>query len=241
MFIIKNRNQIAWLLALLICWSISGQAQHNAGLAEHFRKINQAYSGTGSFQFAIRYSVYKSATSSIAVETSTGKYYKKDQSYLWVAGEQYIMQNKQYFISADKENKSLLIGKPVTQSTAFLPVSMDSLLALASEHKLIEKGDEKEIQLTFGFLLDNVSRMDIRFGTNGFISRLVFYYNHFIDDEKNPLVSSSPRLEMVFTPIEKDPSQGEEMFSEKSFFHLKEGKVIPVGIYKDYFLIDQRF
>ena len=241
MSIIKKIYRIVWLLMMLVGWGISGHAQNHAGVAEYLKKINQAYSGAGSFQFAIRYSVYKSATSSIAVETSTGKYYKKDQSYLWIAGEQYIMQNKQYFISADKENKSLLIGKPVGQSEAFLPVPVDSLLVLASDHKLIEKGEEKEIQLTFGFMLDNVSRMDIRFGANGLISRLVFYYNHFIEDEKNPLVSSSPRLEMVFTPMEKDPSQGDEMFSEKSFFHLKDGKIIPVGVYKDYFLIDQRF
>src|SRR5690606_40252424 len=67
----------------------------------------------------------------------------------WTTDNQLIIQNKLYFIMADKESKNLLVGTPVAQSLAFMPIPLDSLIQFCSGYRLVEKGEEKEIQLSF--------------------------------------------------------------------------------------------
>ncbi len=237
-----NSRKIAGIFILISSLTAGHTvAQDASTIIKYLRGINDAYMNASSCRFDIQYHVYRNASSMIPVESSSGSYYKKKQNYAWTTDNQLIIQNKLYFIMADKESKNLLVGTPVAQSLAFMPIPLDSLIQFCSGYRLVEKGEEKEIQLSFEYALDNVSRIDIRFSKNMFLSRLVMYYEDFSDDEEIPLVTTSPRLEMVFTAIEINGSIDDQLFSEKSFFQIKDGEINPAGIYKEYFLIDQRF
>ncbi len=233
-------KSIAWLLFLYL--PSMAQEQITSDVVRYLQKVNNAYSHATSLQFSIQYNVYSSASSVAPVETTRGMFYKKELSYAWIMDGQHVVQNKKYFITADKDNQSILVGNPVTRSAAFLPVALDSLIQFASDYRMADKGSDKEIQFTFKQGLDNVSGIDLRINSaSGFISRLVLYYNNFVDSESDPLVSSSPRLEMIFTEISAGHQIADTLFSEKPFFSVKEGKIVLANDFRDYFLIDQRF
>lgn len=231
--------KIFTLVSLLNIGYVAGQDVST--VIKYLNGINNAYANASSCRFDIQYHVYRNASSMIPVESTRGSYYKKKQSYVWITDTQQIMQNKVYFVMADKESKSLLVGTPVSQPLAFMPIPLDSLMQFCSGYRVVEKGEEKEIQLSFEYAIDNVSGIDIRFNKDMFLSKLVMYYQDFSDDEEVPLVTSSPRLEMVFTAIEINGSIEDQLFSEKPFFLVKDGIINPTEIYKEYFLIDQRF
>lgn len=229
------------LLILLVAIVGIGLKAFGQSAAEDLKSINKAYSQAQVMIFDMTYKVYPDYYSTRPVEEMKGTYKKKDQNYIWETEGQSIIQNGKYFISIDKENKSILVSSPTENSAPFLSLPMDSLLTYCSKSGSVDMGDgKKRISMVFKESIDNVARLEIVKGKDHFIQSILIFYEGFQDDERSPVVKETPRLEIKFENRRQEETIGAGIFSEKPYFYLNGKKIVCQEAFAEYSIIDQR-
>ena len=209
---------------------------------EEFKKINSAYLNSDNLSFNIVYKTFANHYSIRPVEEIQGSYKKSGKNYFWESASQYTVQNQNYFISVDKEGKTILVGDPEKATFSFAPIPVDSLLLLCSKASVsATSNNEKRISLEFHIPIDFISKIDIKVNQEYLISSIVIYYSSMTEFEDDDVVSDSPRVEIYYKNIRISDFIDPEIFSESAYFFAKDRKLLVTQSYSEFQLIDQRF
>jgi hypothetical protein len=228
------------LCSVFFCTDSYGQK--NAAAVD-FKKMNEAYEKHADLSVDVTYNFYDDYAIQTPSEAKKGFYKKHNQSHLTRTANMEMLQNPGFFIIKDEKTKVILAKDPVMNLKPKMTlIALDSMLTFCKSIKLVETKTQKIYKLHYEHLgLLEFEDIDIIMNKkNYFIERMVFYYKNPMKRGNNKLEKGKkPRLETLFTNYSVEPIPG-QLFSEKNYVKIHNGKIEAVEQFDKYTILDQR-
>lgn len=210
-------------------------------------KINEAYSKFNDLSMSIIYNVYANASSSVPAESETGSFKQHGSLRYSRIKEIESLQNKEYLVVVDNEEKVIVVGNPVKFNPKKITMlDLDTAFAKCSSVKFIDNSiSQNGYKLMFKpTIVSEFDAIDLYFNKKSFlVEKMVFYYREKIkiNEADENSVKEKPKLEVIFSNMNFKTEPDINFFSEGRFIEKKKGKYFPVSAYNQYNLIDQKF
>lgn len=236
---------IKYCISFFICIMAMNTNSQNA--KQDVLKINEAYSKFNDLSMSITYNVYANAASSIPAESETGSFKQHGSLRYSRIKEIESLQNKEYLVVVDNEEKIIVVGNPVKFNPKKITLlDLDTAFAKCSSVKFIDNNTgQKGYKLMFKQnIVSEFDAIDLYFNKKSFlVEKMVFYYREKIkiNEEDENAVKEKPKLEIIFSNMNFKTIADINFFSEARFIEKKKGKYYPVSAYNQYNLIDQKF
>lgn len=220
---------------------------HSQNVKEDVMKINEAYSKFIDLSMNITYNVYANAASTLPAESETGSFKQHGNLRYSRIKEIESLQNKEYLVVVDNEEKIIVVGNPVKFNPGKITLlDLDTAFAKCSSVKFMDNNaSQKGYKLMFKTnIVSEFDAIDLYFNKKSFlVERMVFYYRERIkiNEADENSVKEKPRLEIIFSNMNFKTVSDINFFSEARFIEKKKGKYYPVSAYNQYNLIDQKF
>lgn len=232
------------LIILIFFQLLTGKTQN---AKEDILKINEAYSKFTDLSMSITYNLYANFSATKTSETETGLYKQFGKLRYNKLKNIESIQNKEYLIVIDNEDKKIVIGNPVRfDYKKVTMIDLDSIFKSCSNIKLIDNiPEQKGYKLSFKpDIVSEHDAIELYFNRKTYlVEKLVFYYRRKIrvneNDENSP--KEKPRLEIVFSKFNFHPEKDNNLFLEASYFEKNKNKYYPVKKYVEYEIIDQKY
>lgn len=231
------------LLILVMFISVQGNAQNAKA---DILRINDAYSKFHDMSMNITYHVFLNYTAVIPYETEVGFYRQHDNLRYSKLKEIESLQNKDYLIVADNEQKRIVVGNPVKFNPAKITLlNLDTALATCSSvNYLTSENGQTGYQMTFkANIVSEFDKVELYFNKKTYVvEKIVFFYRQKIKlSSETDAIADRPKLEITFSKFDFQKNTDMDAFSEKKFIEKNNGKYIASTTYKGYQIIDQKF
>ena len=186
--------------------------------------------------------MYPNYYSPVPTEVLKG-FYKKDHALsLTNLLEVETMQNEKYRISADRENKLLVVSKPENKISGISPVDLDSILQFCSsiDYKISYKGYKVyTLNLVDGYIDFRALEIFINPRTYMLESLSVYFRTAINIDQNDPNSRREiPKVEISYSNLNINPRFPAGLFSERKYVKERNGALIASGNYADYEVIN---
>lgn len=237
----KLKIFMSWLLLVTIF--SKGFSQNSRS---DLQKINEKFLTCQKLSVNIIYKVYPSFSSVTPIEETNTRYLKQGNKFLSEMGEFTLLQNSKYFVAIDFSGKTIAINTPVKPEQLFggINFDIDSLIKYGAKvkHENFSSTEKRIVIFLNEDLKDEIERFEIFYDPETFIpSKLVFYYAYAISaDDEGKLPEEKPRIEIVYSNIDFNPSISEKAFSADEIFTESRGEFLAGLRFKDFQILDQR-
>ncbi len=208
-------------------------------------KIGEAYKNAEACHLELEYRLYKSHTSMAVFERGNAKLIRKGSQFFYRFFDLEAVVNDKYVVVLDHESQTFMIDRfdaaAVQLETWVLP---DSLATLFETAKPLVDRIEYTVQnnrtayYTTYYNYGELEKQVIYFDRNKYqLEKVVQYFRDPQPiDEQHP---DKPRLEMVYTRFDLNPTVDAQLFSEKNYATVIPDKKIELKpAYKGYTIIN---
>ncbi len=235
------------LLFALVVTSPAARAQEAAKIKEVLTAISRVYDTMDHFRFDVQYSfTTDSANGKRTNDQLRGTYAIRDNNAAYKLDQMECVQNDSFFVAVYKQDKFIIITKPLGRSSArFFPLknAIDSLVKLsADKYTIVTSGDNnasQKISFRAKDTMEKVSVFDIEYDGNTMLLQSL-RYDYFDYERTDPTLETESAtvkrkkqmlIELLHSRYEVSPP---ELFDEKKYIRFINGEYVPSGDYKGY-------
>jgi outer membrane lipoprotein-sorting protein len=228
------------ILFLLLPFSAACSQQ----IGEDLKRINQSYAALKSFSAKVSYTLFSNSTSTIPVEKLMGEIKRKGNRIYSKIGNSELISSETFNLQVDHNERSIIILNARTEGKKDLKDLMDMDFAPMlkfCKNTSYRKLSGKSAMYTMFFVdeFPEYEKVEFVFNTSTlFIEKLVLYYKNQ-EVSETPGEKSSPRLELVYSNMEKNVPIDDELFSMDKFLSKEGNRYVLKSSYKNYHLLNQ--
>jgi outer membrane lipoprotein-sorting protein len=231
------------LFILMFCIALQGNAQNAKA---DILRINEAYSKFKDMSMNITYNVYLNYTAALPYETEVGFYRQHDNLRYSKLKEIESLQNKEYLIVTDNEQKRIVVANPVKFNPAKITLlNLDTALATCSAvNYLTTANGQTGYEMIFkSNVISAFDKIELYFSKKTYIvEKMVFFYRQKVKlATETDAIEEKPKLEISFSKFDFQKNTDAGIFSEKKFIEKNGGKYTASATYQGYQVIDQKF
>lgn len=213
------------------------------------QKVAQVHKSIPSYKVSTTYRLYENFTSMNAIEVHKGIEYKQGNLGMsCLAGVTTLYTKQDYLLIDSAENQILLTDKPESiKNLSSVGLNFDSLQKKFSsiELKVI---DQKLKVITLktarkGNQVSDMEKIMLYYDAATYHIKKVVLYYAFPADVKNQMrEGDKPRIEISYADYQS-PLSAQELATlrREHYVSIKKGKVLGVGLYAQYEIIDGRY
>lgn len=222
------------LFAFCLFLSLAMYAQEkNESVEQIINKASQTFNAKEYFTYNINYKLFSDYTSKKATDAYDGFLLKKDNVYYYKIKNTEFIGFREYSVKVSNDEKAILIGKkgkddfPLNLNT-YLKAFKSKLIKSDNATWICELVPDKVSQIMFSKIIMAINKKDYS------VSKQVLYFLN-----TSPEDSNAQRLEITFTPRNKDLPKDNALVDQSKYF-IKSGSTIKVAprlkeyqLYKD--------
>lgn len=251
----KRKLLLQILVLLQLSNSIAASTQGTwipaakADVMDAYRNAAEWFVKTPNYQLSIRYASFVDYNTPVAYDHSEGSYIRYGKNVCSTMFGTTTVQNSSLRFLVDSTNQMIILNNaaPAGQSPVDLQSLSDLLDHVQSMKKQVLAGGNMLYRIEFK-PNEEYSACEFELNEKGLFSKLYYYYSKEMSDEdeegddaaNRPVAKTRPRLEIAFTGYKQLNRVDEQVFSEKKYFRIAGGKVIPADKYKNYQVKDYR-
>jgi hypothetical protein len=227
------------LSSLLLLSPLFLAAQTSAARQE-IEQINRTYAALTRLQTEVEYAMFATHGGSTVMDRQTGKLSRDGDNYLFEMSEVETLTTPQFTVTADHEDKELLIDKVRRSGPAASQFGLDLATVLAVCDTIILSEPAPGVRLIrMDLPLPDVERAEFRFeAATHLMQRVTLYYREAEEwEEGKP--ETKARLEIRYKRQDAQPVFSQNLFAVARFVAKKEeGGFTPVAAFKRYRFFD---
>jgi hypothetical protein len=209
-------------------------------------RINAAYSKFTDMSMNITYKVFLNPTTTLPYETEVGIYKQHGNLRYSKLKEIESLQNTNYLIVADNEQKRIVVGNPVKFNPAKITLmNLDTALSTCSTVTYINSSTEQGgYRMVFKpTIVSQFDIIELYFNKKTYVvEKMVFFYRQKMKLAiEEDAIAENPKLEIRFSKFDFGKINDEDFFSEKKFIERSDKKYIASAAYSGYKIVDQKF
>ncbi|MGL4595934.1 MAG: LolA family protein [Bacteroidia bacterium] len=228
----KSRLLFAGLL--LATTSVFAQAEKQA-----LRQMYATYNTAKTLRMQVNMQLFTKASDAKAVQSNSGKVFKSNENYYSEMMGRIMVINSTCCLLVDQTQKTMvysLVEKNKSKKTdapALLPDSV--LFAQASLKTIRQTEDVHEVELLYKND-PQYSKISVSIHPKKHtLQKIVYYYK-----AQGNLAPAYEKVEIVYSGIVLNEAVSSAQFSEKTFVAVGRDKIVGLGQYAQYEIIDQR-
>jgi hypothetical protein len=206
-------------------------------------EINSKILEKKEYSFKVLYSSYKGHDSNELHEQYSGEVIRSDMYYRSDIMNKIVIQNKEFRIIVDKDNKIVKVNDPIKNPDPILDVrDFEKAMDICKQVKRCV--DKNEIGYRFELKVQRGIVSQEVFFNESFISRLVYYYVNEHSVRQNNLFKTEivyPKLIIEFKELKFLNKVNKGLFETASIVIIQKGKLVLANDFKNYKLIDGRY
>ncbi len=227
---------------IYILFFLSSTVLFSQSLDDILKKVEDKYSTQGNFKVAMRYKLFKGDTSTVLIEEYKGLLIKKGKNTYSKINNTEIIAANDFYVKVNHDEKAMLFSAVSGENSAEQQFDLKSLLDLFDKGKIKDNGNEWECELIAKmFSQVPYSKVILVIKKEDYsMSKQIFYYLSLIDFSKKRGVEDFDiaRLEVEYNNFLKVSSLDNAFFNKNNYIKIINKKVLPVGKYKTYEIIN---
>jgi len=229
---------------IYILFFLSSTVLFSQSLDEVLKKVEDKYSTQGNFKVGMRYKLFKGATSDVIVEEYKGLLIIKDKSMYTKINNTEMISTKAFYIKVNHDEKAMIYDLTSNENSIEQQINLELLLDLFDKGKIKDNGAEWECELVAKmFSQVPYSKVILVIKKEDYsLSKQIFYYSSLIDFSKKRGTEDFDiaRLEIEYNNILKVSSLDDPFFNKNNYVKVINNKIIPIGKYKSYEIINTK-
>lgn len=209
---------------------------------EIIQKMNDKYASLKSYSLETQYELFKGSASDVVEEFYTGLIYKSREGFYQKIQQASFVYAPDFFLKVNSDENSMLLTE--RQDFTLSPVDFSLAARECKEITAEEKDDHYIVSLYFSNVSAvplSVLRLQIHKKTF-LLDRMDLYYSILQDFSKNREIQEleQPHLRVSFSNFDHKPKEKTEYFKLESYLQKQDNKYVPVGMYANYHITDNR-
>lgn len=225
------------LLFLLGLFSAPLAAQQSPARLE-IEQINRRYAALTQLRTEVEYTMFATHSSAKPIDRQTATLARNGEAYLYKLGPVETLTTAAYRISADREDKELLLDK-VRGNAKDKQLGYDLDAALAACDTIVLSDPAPGLRMIrMDLAMPDVERIEFRFDASSHLMQKVtlFYREAEVWEEGKP--ATKARMEIHYKRQDANPVFAKDLFSIERFVHKDKGVLVPAPAFAHYEFFD---
>lgn len=225
-----NNNSIykTILLCLFVC--VATAQDKNKDVVTILKRASEKLKSEAYFSYNVKYNMYKDYTSDALQESYSGLLLKSGNTYYFKIKNTEFVSFKDYAVKVSKDEKAILISREQKQQfpmdiANYLQGFDYKFLGNSTTTYICELVPVKVSQIMFSKVILYINKKDYS------IMRQTLY---FLNTTENKKGTAKPRLDIIFSPREKNAAKDNFLINEKSYFIRTAGDIKLASRFKAY-------